>query len=202
MVKGFMPAKDMVRAFVAVEISDAVRQRLADEQARLGKSRARVSWVAPEKIHLTLAFLGDVLPEQAQTIGPALDGVGAQTAPLSYTVAGLGYFGSNRSPRVVWAGITKGADRLGVLQQRVGAALRALGFALESRPFRPHLTLGRVRSSREAAELAALIDSASDAPCGVVPVDRVLLMRSELRPQGAVYSVLHVSPLAGGEESP
>ena len=188
----------MVRAFVAVEISAEVRQRLADEQLRLKRLRARVGWVTPENIHLTLAFLGDVFPETIAGLGAALDRAGAETAPFVYAVAGLGYFGSPRSPRLLWAGITDGAEALGALQHRVEAVLRELGFTLEDRPFKAHLTFGRVRgASREAAELAACIDAAPDVACGKVTVEQVLLMRSELRSAGPIYTVLHAAPLSG-----
>jgi RNA 2',3'-cyclic 3'-phosphodiesterase len=201
-VKGFTVAKDMVRAFVAVAISDDVRRRLAEEQARLRRTGARVSWVAPENIHLTLAFLGDVFPERIAGIGAALTRIGAATVPFEFAVAGLGYFGSQRSPRVIWAGITEGAEALGVLQQRVDRALRELDFTLEDRPFKPHLTFGRVRAPGGADELAARIDAARDVACGTVAVDRVLLMRSELRPAGPIYTVLHDAPLSGPPNVP
>jgi RNA 2',3'-cyclic 3'-phosphodiesterase len=197
-MKGFQPAKDMVRAFVAVEISAEVRQRLAEEQARLRRIGARVGWVAPENIHLTLAFLGDVFPDKIDGLRAALEAVGAATAPLDYVVAGLGYFGSPRAPRVLWAGVTDGAEALGALQHRVDGALRELGCTLEDRPFKAHLTFGRVRgASREAAELAARLDAARDVAYGTVAVERVLLMRSELRPAGPVYTVLHAAPVSG-----
>ena len=194
------PAGGMIRAFVAVEISDDVRLELTRVQTRLQRVRARVGWVAPANIHLTLAFLGDIPPEGVAKITVELDSIGSETAPFPYRVAKLGYFGSPRSPRVIWAGVDEGAAAMTTLQQRVVEALRTLGIALETRPFTPHLTIGRVRSAQGAGELAELIEKENDRVCGVVPVTRVLLMRSALTSQGPVYSILHAAVLSAGSQ--
>jgi RNA 2',3'-cyclic 3'-phosphodiesterase len=196
-MRDFAPAGDLVRAFVAVAIDDAARGRLADAQERLRKRGVRIGWVAPANIHVTLAFLGDIPPAQADAVSAVLDGAAARTAPFAMAVAGLGWFGSRRAPRVVWAGVTAGADALVRLQARVAAGLGGLGLPLEARPFTPHLTLARVRPGQDSAGLADLLDDFRDAVFGTVAADRVLLMRSELQPRGPVYAVLHAAALTG-----
>jgi 2'-5' RNA ligase len=192
----FRPARDVMRLFVAVEISDEVRRSLAAAQSRLRRTPARVGWVAPENIHLTLAFLGDVGADRIASLAAALDGVGREFAPFGYTVAGLGCFGSRRAPRVLWAGVSHGAEDLVRLQAQTAVALRALDVRLEDRPFSPHLTIGRVRSSRGAERLGPLLEAGAGEVFGTVDVARLLLMRSELRPQGPVYTVTHEASFA------
>jgi RNA 2',3'-cyclic 3'-phosphodiesterase len=188
---------EVVRAFIAVEISDPVRQSLADLEAELKKTSARVGWVAPQNIHLTLVFLGEVFLGQVRKLGSALDSIAAETPVFSYEVAGAGAFGSPRSPRVLWVGVQESGTALATLQGRLAEAVRALGFHVEDRAFKPHLTLGRVRTRQGVDELTSVLQSANNTRYGSVEVCRLLLMQSHLEHQGVSYSVLHTSALKG-----
>jgi len=187
-------ADGFVRVFVAVVLGDTVRAALAEAIRLLRKTHPRVKWVAPENIHLTLAFLGEVPVERVEEIGSALEGVAAVSGAFSCAVKGVGWFGSPRSPRVVWAGIPED-PALMRLQADVAGALRQLGFTPEDRPFHPHLTMGRVKFSQDAIGLTEILREKRDTDFGAMPVERVLVMRSELRPQGPVYSVLREAVL-------
>jgi 2'-5' RNA ligase len=194
-------AGGFVRAFVAVAVDETVRQALADTQALLRKTRAHVSWVPVENFHVSFAFLGDITTEMAGLVGDALDEAAARVAPFSFRVAQLGTFGSKRRPRVLWAGVHD-ADPMTALHKRVTELLQGLDLTLESRPFRPHITLGRIRSPRGVDELLEAIHAAEDTAFGHVDAAGIFLMRSVLAPSGARYSVLHDAPLAGAENSP
>ena len=100
-----MNSDDVIRSFIAIEISDEVRVGLRALQQNLKKVGARVGWVAPENIHLTVVFLGDVFRSQVERLANVLDDAAAQTNAFRYEVAGSGFFGSPRSPRVIWAGL-------------------------------------------------------------------------------------------------
>jgi len=195
-----MPAPDQLfRAFIAIEISDEVRIALAAEQARLKKLDARVAWVAPESIHLTLLFLGDIFAAQVEPLSAALDAVTAQHEQFDFAVAGLGWFGPPRSPRVVWAGINEPAGRLAALQNGVEEQARLLNLRTEARPFHPHLTLGRARPGGHATlpALTAALRQANDTAYGRCAAGAVLLMQSRLEPAGARHTVLHAATLKG-----
>ena len=186
-----------LRSFVAIRLADAVRNALAAAQARHRESGAHVGWVPAGNIHLTLAFLGSVPAEMVESIGRSLDEVGAGTAPFPLRLAGVGWFGGQR-PKVIWVGAGgEGAPALAALQAEVACRVADLGFAIEEREFHAHFTLGRVRSSRHAHELTTAVEEFRDANFGDVRVQSVSLMRSQLLPQGPLYSSLHESPLTG-----
>jgi 2'-5' RNA ligase len=188
---------DVIRAFIAIEISDEVREGLKALQQDLKRTGARVGWVAPENIHLTLVFLGDVFRSQVEPLANVLDVVAAEIVPFRYEVAGSGFFGSLRSPRVIWVGVNEQGNAVTEIQARAVAAVREVGLKTEDRPFHPHLTLGRIRSAGRVEELTSLLASAKSTTFGSVEVRRLLLMQSHLEHQGVRYSVLHESALKG-----
>jgi len=183
-------AGPFVRAFVAVEIDDAARDRLEGVIALLKKTNAHVAWVPAANLHLSLVFLGNVRQETIPLIATALDEAARQVTCFAFDVVGLGWFGSERSPRVIWAGV-RAPEALGDLQSRVTANLKALGLAFDERPFRAHITLGRLRSPRGREQLLESLASLRDREFGRVEATEIVLMKSRLLPQGAEYSVLH-----------
>lgn len=189
-----MMSEGFLRLFVAVDIGAPLRAALAERIRLLRKTHPRVKWVAAENIHLTLAFLGEVPAERVEEIGAALDTVAAGFPVFSCGVRGLGWFGSPRSPRVVWAGFEPEPELLR-MQAGVAAALRDLGFVPEDRPFHPHLTLGRVKSARDAEGLAEILKPFGDREIGRMVADRILTIRSTLLPRGPEYTILRESPL-------
>ena len=171
-------------------IDDALRPALAAAQEELRASRASVKWVEPQNLHFTLKFLGDVAEERTEAVTEALREVARRTPPFAGHVAGVGVFPSLSRPRVVWAGMTAGAEELAGLASEVEEALVPLGFERERRAFTPHLTLGRVKSVVNVSNLAEAVQRHAEADFGPLRVDAVYLMRSDLRPSGPVYSPL------------
>ncbi len=171
-----------VRAFVALELDGGLRQAIGDLQARLRPRLGGLRLVRPEGIHLTLRFLGDTLPSQVDTLRPLLAAAAASCPPTQAQVAGLGTFPERGSPRVLWLGLAVEAAIV-ELQRACERAARAAGFEREERPFRAHLTLGRWRDRAPRPELPP-------ADLGETPLDTLVLFRSDLRPDGAVYTAL------------
>lgn len=181
-----------MRCFVALEVPSAVHDALARAQRALRTAApdADVRWVAVAGIHLTLKFLGEVAADKLPAVAASLGAVAATIAPIALGARGLGVFPTLTRPRVVWAGVPVGAAALATLAGRIDAAMGPLGFAPEGRPFRGHLTLGRVRSPRGTAPLAAHITGGGQEVFGDWTAREVRLYRSHLRPSGAVYEVI------------
>lgn len=174
----------MVRTFVAVDLPEEMRARIADTAQVLRGSEARLTFVAPTQIHVTLAFLGEVDPERIPAVATALEAV----RPASFDLAVGPIAGNSRSsPRTIWCPCTDDGA-LAALAGAVGAAIEPLGFPHERRPFRGHATVARVRAFHPS-----LLDGLAALPrdgFGIFRVERFRLKKSTLTPQGPVYEDL------------
>lgn len=189
-----------LRMFLALPVSEAVREALAGVQARLRKTGAHVSWVPSENLHVTLVFLGDVVTGRVEAVQRVVEEVVPLYPAFELQARGVGSFGSARSPRVVWAGFEEVPGALVEMHGLLAQGFREIGFDVERRPFKAHVTLGRVRSARQVDALTSDMASVNNAGFGPVPVSRVQIMRSDLGPQGARYTVLHEVMLKGAAE--
>lgn len=183
-----------MRLFVAVHLSQEIRDGLASVQDRLRRAQADVSWVKPANLHISLKFLGETEPKRLESIGSELAEAARSAAPFSLAVAGVGTFGG-RIPRVVWAAVREGAAPLQALAGAVENGLACLGFPKERRGFTAHLTLGRLRSPRNADVLLSAIRDEPTEPQGTVFVQEFVLMQSQLDPRGSIYTALERFPL-------
>jgi RNA 2',3'-cyclic 3'-phosphodiesterase len=165
-----------------------VRTALGAAIERLRGAAPDVAWVAPANLHLTLKFLGHVDERRLEEIAAGLRGAAAGLPAFDAVVEGLGAYPSATRPRVVWAGVAGGAPGLTELAGRVERACAGLGFPPETRPFSPHITLGRVRVPRRAARLTDLLGAAARAEFGRSRVEGLAVMESELSPRGARYT--------------
>ncbi len=189
-------APESYRLFVAVELPDNVRNALAGAQTALKqKGLGGLRWVRPEAIHLTLKFLGETPAERAPEIEAAIGRAVAGSGPLELSLAAPGVFGPGGHPRVIWMGLEGDVSRLAALQRRVEAEMAGLAFPREERPFSPHLTLARVPPELAQTSGMAIMKALADTqlPTGAFRVTEVSLMRSELKPDGAVYTRLAAS---------
>ena len=186
------------RTFIAVEVSDGVRGRAAELIRRLRASNAKVSWVMPENMHITLKFLDEQADDQLAIICRAAMEAVKQLQPFEFCCRGAGAFPNVRRPRTLWIGVREGADALRQVQQCVDDELAGHGYAKERRAFQPHLTIGRVRSGGAAVEtLGQLVQKAEDFQAGSVQAKEVLVFGSFLQRSGPRYEVLARAPLCG-----
>ncbi len=194
-----------MRTFIAIDLPDAIKQRVADQQRRLElrllelQLAGCVRWTAPTNLHLTLRFLGESNAQQVAQMQATLASVAPACAPIPLALGGLGCFPNFRRPNIVWLDFGGDLASLKTLQLACERGARAAGFAPEERPFTPHLTIGRMQRAVAGAELQRcgellrrLADTAAHGSAAPhrFTADRVILMESDLRPSGSVYSEL------------
>jgi 2'-5' RNA ligase len=189
--------RNRLRTFIAVALKKFTHDRVVGLQDRLAAAGVTAKWVEPENLHLTLLFLGEVDAREVPAICQAVEQVGRQTKPFAMTLAGAGAFPTPRRPRTLVVHVTEGGPELIALHGALEPPLLELGcYRREERPFKPHLTVGRVKG--EAGESsAAAIKQFEGWQGGQSQVDAVLVLSSELRPQGPEYTVLCRVPLRG-----
>jgi len=183
---------EQVRSFIAIELPDELKLGLTQLQARLKLGKQPwVKWVDPYSIHLTLKFLGSIAVDRIGEITRAMEEAAQGIPPFHLEVKDLGVFPNLRRVQVAWVGISGEVDKLGQLQQGIESNLARLGFAPESRPFTPHLTLARLRdraSLEERQRFGQLIVGTKFEAVYAIEVDAISLMRSQLTSEGAIYS--------------
>ncbi|NOX98096.1 MAG: RNA 2',3'-cyclic phosphodiesterase [Nitrospirae bacterium] len=184
-----------IRTFIAIELSSEVRSKLTAIQEILKKSGAYVRWVEPGNIHLTLKFLGSVSPLRLEDVFNATDEAIEKTTPFLLSFSGLGAFPKLDNPRVVWVGAEEGGKILSRIQQRLETNLKRRGFPAEEREYHPHLTLGRVKSSKNKDKLIEAIKAEKSYSLGAMKVKKITVMQSILKPGGPEYKPLHVSKI-------
>lgn len=185
-----------IRAFLAIDPPEGVLEKVAGMQNSLRKKiQGSIRWVRPEGIHLTLKFFGDISAADVEKISGVVAQRTAAVPPFALEVKGIGAFPDMTRPRVVWLGITGQLAPLLSLQQDLEEELFLIGFPKEDRPFRAHLTMGRIKVPKGIMGLAPAVAAASNLSAGTFTVGEVVLFRSSLLPQGAVYTKLAAFPL-------
>lgn len=190
----------LLRAFIAIDIPPEIKQAISSQTASLRKESGRaVRWVDMKNIHLTLTFLGEVSGANLDLLTQTLRAECAQTASFTVSVEGLGCFPNPRRPRVLWIGLVAPPE-LSRLQRHVEASTTRLGYAPEDKPFSPHLTIGRVREQASPAELEilrSLLEQTTIASLGTFSIEEVHLYKSDLKPEGPIYTRLATARLEG-----
>jgi RNA 2',3'-cyclic 3'-phosphodiesterase len=178
-----------IRSFLAFDIeSEVVRKRLASVQNLLAQTGADLKLVEPQNIHITVRFLGDITPATAEKIFTEMQQV--QFTPFNVQIKSLGAFPDIRYPRVVWAGITEGADQLKTVFNQLEPRLRSLGFAPDPKGFSPHLTIARVKTGINKAQLSDFVAKNANYDFGAIKAECLRLKRSDLTPRGPTYSTI------------
>jgi 2'-5' RNA ligase len=185
----------MIRAFIAITPPASLQQSVAEVQSTLQRFSFPLRWVKPAQVHLTLKFLGNIVPELIDPVTQAMQRALVPLEAFSLSIQGVGCFPNLARPRVLWMGIEALHDRLGQLHQRLDTELATLGFAPEDRPFRPHLTLARGQPRVASRHLAAVLQPYRDWHFGDMLVEQVTLFQSQLHRDGAVYTMLRSVPL-------
>ncbi len=189
---------DQVRLFIACEVPEDVKQDIGKVIETLrGRSGSAVRWIRPEGVHVTLKFLGEVPTKKLPSVKLAIQEAVVGHSPFELEFSNIGTFGGREGLRIMWVGIAGDVLRLEALVRAVNAALAVVGFEPERRPFRPHLTLGRVRDeipTRQRAEIEVAVGKMA-VPGTSWRTTQVSLMRSRLTSAGASYEVLATFPL-------
>ena len=188
------------RVFVAVPLSDSLRGAVRDLQQQMEAAGAVARWTRPEQLHFTLRFLGEIPPSQVARVKVATREAATGAAPFPISLRGLGAFPSFQRPQVIWIGVADGREPLQALADGLGEALGKQRFPTEPRPFRPHLTLARVRSTRNWCELVRALGDLKDADVGGQEVDRLIVFESHLSPKGPSYTPLEEVALTHHEK--
>lgn len=176
------------RIFTAVNLSVASLRKMAELQQRLRQEQApslRVRWVPPPNLHVTLKFYGTLCIEQVEAVKDAARRAAALIKPFGLTARGLGVFPDAERPRVLWVGLTEGAETLTELFHRLEATSEELGFPRDTRPFRPHLTLGRIQQGN--AGVPEWLTAHGEVDCLPSAVEELVVYESQLQRAGAEY---------------
>ncbi len=180
---------EMIRSFIAFDINnESVIRRFSEVQGTLLDTGADLKLVKPQNIHITMRFLGNISPSMVSSIHEEMEKISFTSFDVE--IKGLGAFPSLRYARVIWAGIQKGADELANIFNQLEPRLRRLGFRPDPKGFSPHLTITRVKTGRNKAQLAQCVQNLEDYEFGVVKADCLKLKKSVLTPRGPIYSTL------------
>lgn len=194
-----------LRAFIAIEIPEAILDRIASHTADLRRSLGDeiIRWVPTNNIHLTLKFLGDISSANVDILAQVLTAETRQIRPFTIQISRLGVFPDLRRPRVIWIGV-ESPPALKMLQHGLETSAERLGYAAEDRPFSPHLTIGRIRQRTSTQQNQRIRDILSDVKIGELgsaQVDVIHIFKSDLKPGGAVYTRLHSAYLDRSDAS-
>ncbi len=179
-----------MRAFIALELDDALRVRLGEELARLRRVAPNARWVRSESLHVTLAFLGEMADADVPALGGALAKVASRHGPFTLCARGPGTFGPFDRPKVLWTGLGGDVAALGALQADVAGELAALGYRPDFEKFEPHVTLARAKHPRGDPSLARCVAALGDAGFPEQAVDEVVLFSSETDRDGMRYRAM------------
>ncbi len=180
---------EFVRGFLSFDIGEeSVKKKLSYMQMQAAQTGADLKPVEIENIHMTIRFLGDITLNMADKIYKVMQEV--EFKPFQVQLMGIGVFPNLNFPRVLWAGIAQGASQLQEIFNQIEPKLRNLGFSPDRNPFSPHLTIARVRSGKNKQQLADFVTKNSKYEFGTVDAACFRLKRSQLTPNGPIYSTL------------
>ena len=186
------------RTFIGVAVGDSIRATAKAMQQTLARCGADVKWVEEENLHVTLLFLGEIDDGDLVNACKFAAKAAAKEPPFALRVGGVGAFPTPRRPKILWGGITEGAEALVRLHAAIAEPLLEHGaYRQEERGYTPHLTLGRATGEADANMLALELPKHLSWNAGQTPVEEVLVYSSELRRDGLEYTVLGRSPLRG-----
>jgi len=185
-----------IRAFLALRLNHEIQNTIQAIQNTFKQLPVDVKWVRPENTHLTLKFLGDISSEQIDLLTPALHALAGSTKSFSLETTGIGAFPSRERPRIIWLGCRSEADAAALLTRRVENQLVSFGFERDQNPFTPHITIGRVRSSKNLVLLSTAIEKAGRSTGLRQDISQIILFQSTLSSCGPSYTPIRTFQLA------
>jgi len=192
-----------VRTFFALDIDEALRGRLSAVQGQVDSSDAKVNWVRPENLHVTMNFLGDVADDVMIEVGRAATEAAAGIEPFDFHVRRVVCVPPQGQLRMIWAEVADPTGRMEALHDDLAGRLAGLGFKEEHRRFKGHITLARIRFARRAASLR-IRQAVAGLPGSEFPDQQaaeLVAYTSQLTPEGPVYTPISRAPLGGEEAS-
>ena len=181
---------ETIRTFIAVEIPENIASSIRDLQQGLKDYGIDIRWIRPENIHMTLKFLGDVAVVDIDRISGAIYKAVDGTASISLKSKGIGVFPGVKHARVLWVGLTGQLEYLMRLQKTLDENLKDIGFSKEKRPFKGHLTIGRIKEKINYKKIVDALTAFRNFESETFIANKIILFKSELKPQGAVYTKL------------
>ncbi len=186
---GLNSNKKKIRSFFAIELPEEIRSIISDDIiVPLKKVPAKVRWVKPQNIHLTLRFLGKISPKIISDISLAAADIAKSISPISLRIDSIGTF-RKRNPRIVWLGVGGEIEKLRELHSEVERICCSVGFTPDDRKFSPHITIGRIKSPAHTEKLLAQIKKLSIKSLDF-SVKEFILFKSTLTPNGPIYDVV------------
>lgn len=189
-----------IRSFIAIDLNPETQKKLGEVIRHLSQvSNNVVRWVPENNIHVTLKFLGDTSPANLEILKKILTTEASRVQAFDLKIEGLGAFPTLRRPRVIWVGV-EAPPALFALQRSIDTETQRLGYAVEDRPFSPHLTLGRLSHNALPDEIRKIGDMLAASKISIhtsIQVKTVTLYRSDLQPGGAVYTPIHIAYFKG-----
>jgi 2'-5' RNA ligase len=180
-----------IRAFLAIDPPEDILQAMSRLQEKLKREiSGRISWTKPQGQHLTLKFFGDISTEDVKNICSAVQNRVTSEPFLSLKIEKLGVFPGARRPLVVWCGVTGDVEKLSVLQKQLDSDFAGIGFPRENRPFRAHLTIGRIKDPSGLTGISEALTKYNAFAAGEFVCKKLILFQSRLTPQGAIYTKL------------
>ncbi|MCD6272036.1 MAG: RNA 2',3'-cyclic phosphodiesterase [Deltaproteobacteria bacterium] len=185
-----MSKLNKIRAFICFKLPKRLISSIGRIQESVKQYELKIRWVRPENIHLTIKFLGDISWSDIDDIEMAIKETAADFAPLLLSAQVLGVFPNIKRPRVIWIGLSGQVEELIGLQRMLDKKLRLIGFPKEKRPFKGHLTIGRVKGRLDARQLSDIISRFNKFETKQFSGDKIFLIQSELKPSGPIYTKL------------
>lgn len=179
-----------IRCFIAINLPAAIKEKLWDAVAVLRDTVCDIKWVSKENLHLTMKFLGAMSEVSVKDTERKLMELSGTQQAFNFKLRGTGIFPDNRNPRIIWIGINEGKGELVKLQEKIDIYLATVGFKKENRPFSAHITIGRVRSHRNIDSLITALETLKNLEFANIEVQKISLMRSDLKLTGAQYSTI------------
>jgi RNA 2',3'-cyclic 3'-phosphodiesterase len=180
-----------MRLFIALELSEEQRRELRQFQALFKSQFAGVRWTKPESMHLTLKFIGEADQAGVDCITTVMNNIAQSEMPFDTVYSGCGVFPAPGNARILWIGLSRGAEETITIAQKLDSILSGKGFIKEKQLFKPHLTLGRVRQYLEEKLVNDYLKSGEEFQTSIANVNSLTLFKSDLTKHGAFHTAVY-----------